>query len=413
MCAEVDRKILHIDMNSFYASVELLTRPELKDKPVAVGGDENQRHGIVLARNEIAKQYGVKTAETLYQARQKAPNLIVLPAHHDLYREYSQRALAIYRRYSDRVQSFGPDEAWLDLSNRPETAMQLAQEISQTIKKELGLTVSIGVSYNKTFAKMGSDYKKPDAITEITRSNFKEILWPLPVEDLLYVGAATAKKLHAISIDTIGELAQLDEEYAETYLGKSGRNLVITARGEDNAPVLNEEEQGPAKSIGAMRTSSSNLETREEILRLFELLAEEVAERLAGGNLRALTVRIYVRDADFKTVSRQQTVSLAISSKEEILNIAVKLFDDNFSDIGPIRLLGITADKLEDRADVSQLSFLDLLAKADEDESKGDTSQEELDSELNDLIVKLSEQFGDGAVFLGKDLNDIRKEQDI
>lgn len=395
----MDRKILHVDMNSFYASVELITRPELKDKPVIVGGDESKRHGIVLAKNEVAKKYGIKTAETIYQARNKCPHLIVLPAHHDLYTKYSLAARKIYLSYTDRMEPFGPDEAWLDLSKRKEPALDLAKEIKARVYAELGLTVSIGVSWNKIFAKMGSDYKKPNAITVISRDNYKELLWPLDVSEFFFVGEATAKKLHSIGINTIGDLAKQDPQLMQNYLGKNGSALVYNARGQNNSKVLTPEERGRAKSIGSMRTTSQNISDELEIKGLFKDLAAEVYSRMAADNLRCNTVRIYVRDAEFRTYSRQKTLAYPIYKAEDILEVALDLYEENFSDLGAVRLLGITAEKLEDKDASRQLNFLDLMqAEKLEAETK--------DPQLEKLIKHLQEQFGEDSIFLAKDLED-------
>lgn len=195
----MDRVIFHCDLNCFYASVELLSHPELREVPMAVAGDPASRHGIILAKNEPAKQCGVKTAETIWQAKKKCPNLVLLPAHHKLYREYSNKVNAIYDEYTDLAESFGIDESWLDVTNTLHLfggdAKALANAIRQRVKRELGLTLSVGVSFNKVFAKLGSDYKKPDATTVISRENWRSIVWPLPVGDLLYVGGAVQKLL--------------------------------------------------------------------------------------------------------------------------------------------------------------------------------------------------------------------------
>lgn len=398
----MQRKILHVDMNNFYASVELLDKPELRNKPVIVGGDESSRHGIVLAKNEVAKKYGIKTAETLYQARKKCPNLVALPSHHDLYREYSRKAKAIYLEYSDKVQSFGPDEAWIDVTHRPESGLELAETIQNRILKELGLTVSVGVSWNKTFAKMGSDYKKPFAITVIDESNYQEILWPLPVESFLFVGSKTAERLKIIGINTIGELAKVDPVYISKYLGKHGMSLVKNARGEDEDPVLSQAEQGPAKSIGAMRTTSKDLSKPEEISKLFSLLADEVEARLATENMRTRTLRIYVRDNKFNNYTRQKALERAISNKAELEKAALSLFKEHFQDIGTIRLLGITADKLEDKNQPQQMDLEDLmLVESDIEENKKVTSKE-----IEILLNELKFKFGEASVFLANDLNE-------
>ena len=212
----MDRVIFHCDLNCFYASVELLSHPELREVPVAVAGDPASRHGIILAKNEPAKQCGVKTAETIWQAKKKCPNLVLLPAHHKLYREYSNKVNAIYDEYTDLAESFGIDESWLDVTNTLHLfggdAVALADGLRDRLRRELGLTISVGVSFNKVFAKLGSDYKKPDATTVITRENFRQIVWPLPVSDLLYVGRAAAETFQRFGVKTIGDLAAFDRQ---------------------------------------------------------------------------------------------------------------------------------------------------------------------------------------------------------
>ena len=206
----MDRVILHCDLNCFYASVELLSHPDLRDVPMAVCGDPNSRHGIILAKNEPAKKFGIQTAETIWQAKKKCPDLVLLPPHHDLYREYSRKVNAIYDEYTDLVEPFGIDESWLDVTHTLHLfggdARALADALRERMKRQLGLTLSVGVSFNKVFAKLGSDYKKPDATTVISRENWKELVWPLQVGDLLYVGGAARKLLKQYGITTIGQL---------------------------------------------------------------------------------------------------------------------------------------------------------------------------------------------------------------
>ena len=234
----MDRVIFHCDLNCCYASVELLSHPELREVPVAVAGDPASRHGIILAKNEPAKQCGVKTAETIWQAKKKCPNLVLLPAHHRLYREYSNKVNAIYDEYTDLAESFGIDESWLDVTNTLHLfggdAKALANAIRQRVKRELGLTLSVGVSFNKVFAKLGSDYKKPDATTVISRENWRSIVWPLPVGDLLYVGGAAQKLLGQYGVKTIGQLAACKKETLETLMGKMGTQLYEYANGLDS-----------------------------------------------------------------------------------------------------------------------------------------------------------------------------------
>lgn len=403
----MDRKILHIDMNNFYASVELLSRPDLRGKPVIVGGDEQKRRGIVLAKNEIAKKAGVKTAETLYQARQKCPGAVVLPPRHALYREYSLRAREIYRRYTERMEPFGPDEAWLDVSQRPEPAEETAREIQRVVLEELGLNVSIGVSWNKTFAKMGSDYKKPAAITVISRENYREILWPLPVGEFLFVGEATAERLMSLGIQTIGDLAAMAPEALEAYLGKHGRALVLTARGEDDAPVLTEAEQGPPKSIGAMETTSADIRTEAEAEKLFAKLAREVEARARKEGLRGRTVRITVKDRLFVTRSRQRSLQRAVSGHEDILREAMRLYREHFPGEQAIRLLGITLDNLEDASAPRQMTLFELPQKPEEPPALSEARRQKAAS-LDRLMEALKARFGEDKVLKGSEIHEIR-----
>lgn len=231
----MDRVILHCDMNSFFASVELLERPELRDKPVAVCGDPGARHGIILAKNEAAKRYRIQTAETIWQARKKCPELVLLPAHHSKYRAASRCINAIYDCYTDLVEPFSIDESWLDVTGSlhlfHRTPEELGDEIRLRVQRETGLTCSVGVSFNKVFAKLGSDYKKPNATTVISRENFRQIVWPLPVTDLLFVGNAAAAVLHRYGIETIGQLAAADPEALVACLGKLGASSPPTPVG--------------------------------------------------------------------------------------------------------------------------------------------------------------------------------------
>ena len=249
----MDRVILHCDLNCFYASVELLSHPELRTVPMAVCGDPASRHGIILAKNEPAKKYGVQTAETIWQAKKKCPDLVLLPPHHDLYRQYSRQVNAIYDTYTDLVEPFGIDESWLDITHTLHLlggdAQAVANQLRERIKRELGLTLSVGVSFNKVFAKLGSDYKKPDATTVISRENWRELLWPLPVGAMLYVGGAAQKLLHQYGVDTLGQLAACKPTMLETLMGKMGPQLQACANGQDQDPVRSRYEAEPVKSV--------------------------------------------------------------------------------------------------------------------------------------------------------------------
>ena len=346
----MDRVIFHCDCNSFYASVELLSHPELKDKPVAVCGDPASRHGIILAKNEPAKKFGVKTAETIWQAKKKCPDLVLLPAHHKLYSEYSKKVNAIYERFTDLVEPFGLDENWLDVTGTLHLfggdAVALANRIRNTVREELGLTVSVGVSFNKIFAKLGSDYKKPDATTLISVDNFRDIVWPLPVTDLLFVGRAAAKVLGQYGVTTIGELAAFDRQALITLLGKQGGQLWNYANGLENSPVAPAGLYVPPKSVGNGQTFPRNLVTRDEIHLGLALLADEVAMRLRQHHLKATTLQVTIRDPNFKDICRQRPLEFPTCTARDLTRVATEIVNQCWNDHAPIRALTVTAHNL-------------------------------------------------------------------
>ena len=292
------RTILHSDMNAFYASVEMLHHPELRSVPMAVGGDPEARHGIVLTANYIAKRKGVKTGMALWQAREACPEIRFVPPHMDMYLRFSRLAREIYSEYTDKIENFGIDEGWLDVSESCRVkgdGEHIANEISRRMKFELGLTVSIGVSWNKIYAKLGSDYKKPDAITVINRDNYRDIVYPLPVGDLLYVGSSTRRKLRNYGINTIGELAGADPLFLEKVLGKMGLVLSVFANGQDQTPVNHEDESAAIKSIGNSTTTPRDLVNNEEVKIIIYLLSESVAARLRENGFKGKVIEISVR----------------------------------------------------------------------------------------------------------------------
>ena len=304
----MSRTILHSDCNCFYASVELLHHPELRGKPVAVGGDPEARHGIVLTADYIAKRHGVKTGMALWQAKQVCPDITFLPPRMDLYLRFSKMTHEIYGEYTDRQEPYGIDECWLDVTDSvgiKGDGYKVAQEISSRIKSELGITVSIGVSFNKIFAKLGSDYKKPDAITTMNKDEYREKAWPLPVSDLLYVGSATTKKLYSMGITTIGGLAQTDERILVGRFGKMGSILWSFANGYDESPVKIENTSAPVKSVGNSTTTPKDMETDEDVKIVLYILAESVAARLRENGFRCRTVEISLRDKDLYHFTKQ------------------------------------------------------------------------------------------------------------
>lgn len=352
----MERVILHSDMNNCYASIELLYRPELRGKPVAVGGDPEARHGIVLAKDQIAKKAGVKTGMALWQARQVCPDIVFVPPRMDLYLKFSRLAHEIYGEYTDKQEAFGIDESWLDVTESCSIkgdGMTVANQISSRIKKELGITVSIGVSWNKIFAKLGSDYKKPDAITEISRENYKEIVWPLKAEELLYVGRATKRKLNQYGIRTIGELATADRKFLHRTLGKMGVVLSVFANGDDQTPVSYEDEHALIKSIGNSTTTPRDLENETDVSIIVYLLAESVSARLRENHFVGDVIEISVRDNELHSFARQRKVSMPTNITSEIGSYAMQIFKENYNWNKPIRSIGVrVADLMTDTVPV-------------------------------------------------------------
>ena len=343
------RTILHSDMNAFYASVELLYHPALRGKPVAVGGDPELRHGIVLAKSQEAKRCGVKTGMALWEARQCCPDIVFIPPHYDRYMRFSHLAHEIYADYTDLQEPFGLDECWLDVTDSAEVkgdGRRIAKEISERIKFELGVTVSIGVSWNKIFAKFGSDYKKPDAITEITKENYRQIVWPQPVEDLLYVGRATKRKLHTVGIHTVGDLACADPVMLKSLLGKMGLVLYVFANGEDQTPVAKERTHAPVKSIGNGMTAPRDLVNEEDVSLVVYLLAESVGARLREHGFAGSVIEIAVRDYDLYGFTRQKKIACPTNVTGEIAEAAMAIFRENYIWRKPIRSVTVRASML-------------------------------------------------------------------
>lgn len=329
----MNRTILHSDCNCFYASVELLHHPELRGKPVAVGGDPETRHGIVLTADYTAKRYGVKTGMALWQARAVCPDIIFLPPRMDLYLRFSRMAQEIYAEYTDKREPYGIDESWLDVTDSVSLigdGYHIAQEISCRMKKELGITVSVGVSFNKIFAKLGSDYKKPDAITTMNKDEYRDKAWPLPVSDLLYVGSATNNKLRGIGIRTIGDLARSEESLLVRKLGKMGSILWAFANGYDESPVKLENMSAPIKSVGNSTTTPKDMETDEDVKIVLYILAESVAARLRENGFRCRTVEISIRDKDLLHFSKQVKLQNASNITREIAEAGYKLYKESY-----------------------------------------------------------------------------------
>ena len=365
----MQRTVLHADLNNFYASVECLYRPDLRGKPVAVGGDPEQRHGIILAKNYPAKKYGITTGEAIWQAKQKCPELVVLPPNFRLYLRFARLARQIYADYTDQIEPFGLDEAWLDVTGSASLfgdGQTIADEIRRRISDEMGVTASVGVSWNKIFAKLGSDMKKPDATTVISKENFKQSVWKLPAEDLLYVGPATHRKLLARNIKTIGDLALTEPEYLHTWFGKWGDVLYTFANGLDTSPVACLGEEAMIKSIGNSTTTPRDLTCNADVSLILYVLCENVAMRLREHGFECRTVEISVRDNDLYSFTRQHKQGRPTNLASEIHKAAMELFCKSYDWRKPIRSVGVRGCDLQTAgSDFLQLSLLYDEARRD------------------------------------------------
>ena len=343
------RTILHCDLNNFYASVATLDRPELAGIPMVVGGSESLRRGIVLAKNERAKPFGIQTGEPLFQARQKCPGLTVVPPQGEKYVEMSGYVREIYARYTDQVEPFGIDECWLDVTGSARLfgdGVAIADELRRTVKSELGLTISVGVSFNKCFAKLGSDLKKPDGTTLIDYDHFTGIVWPLPAGELFGVGRKTAQKLAGRGIFTIGDIAESGCPFMERLLGKNGFSLWLSAMGLENAPVHRENEVDPIKSIGQSATCARDLVDVGEVEEVLRELSERVAARLRKKGFRAGTVTVSVKDNAFAYQEYSETLALSTESARLLGDAAISLFAERHKWDNPLRALGVRATYL-------------------------------------------------------------------
>ena len=376
----MDRVIIHSDANCFYASVEMLYHPEFAGKPLAVGGDPEARHGIVLTANYIAKKQGVKTGMALWQARQACPDVIFVPPRMDLYLKFSSMLREIYGEYTDKIEPYGCDEAWLDVSDSISLkgdGCKIADEISARVKKELGITVSEGISWNKIYAKLGSDYKKPDAITEFNRENYKSLIWKLPASDLLYVGRSTNRTLSKYGIHTIGDLACTDPDFLLKTFGKMGLVIHSFANGWDESPVATEGYSAPIKSIGNSTTTPRDLENDLDVQIIFMALAESVSARLRKHGFKCNTVAISIRDNGLYHFSRQMHLREPTDITDEIMNAAMELSRNNYVWSHPIRSLGVRGADLV-TADIPVQMSLFMNAEKRAKQEKMDKAVDEI-----------------------------------
>lgn len=354
----MDRVILHCDCNCFYASVEMVAHPEYRNVPMAVCGSKEARHGIVLTKNDFAKKCGVETGEVIWQAKKKCPTLVTVEPHFSLYEQYSREANRIYADYTDMIEPFGIDESWLDVtgsSNLFGDGKKIAEEIRKRIKSELGITVSIGVSFNKTFAKLGSDYKKPDAVTVITRDNFKKILYPLPVGDMMYIGKHTVPKLRMMGINTIGELANADLSVISEAFGKTGKNLYEICNGKDESTVA--KTIPLPKSYGNGMTFLRDLCGENDFRAAVAYLSDKAASRMRAGKARCRVVSVAIRDTSLSVINRRQKLFAPSSATSIIEETANRLVFANWDVSIPVRSIQVACCELIDEYQSEQLKF--------------------------------------------------------
>lgn len=386
----MERTILHCDLNNFFASVSLLYNQTLLREPVAVGGSVENRHGIILAKNEIAKKYGVKTAEPIWKAKQKCSELYVLPPIYDKYQEFSIRAREIYHRYTDMVEPFGMDECWLDVTGSRllfGDGVQIAKKIMRDIKNELGITVSVGVSFNKIFAKLGSDMKKPEGLTVISRENFKEKIYKLPVSQLLFVGKSTADALSGRGIFTIEDVTLCDDTMLKKVLGKNGVSLRHCALGEDNSPVCTPKSSDRPKSIGKSRTLSEDLKSEDEVWRELLLYAEEISEKLRNYGMYATGVALSVRDIDLSVKEFSSKIEGGTQTGITLAREAMRLFRANAN--LPCRNVGLRAINLKEGKGSVQL---DMFSRVE---------QEDRLLKIEESLSSICARFGENAITRG------------
>ena len=385
-----ERVILHSDLNNFFASVETALNPDLKGKAVAVCGSAENRHGIVLAKSEKAKAYGVKTTMTIIEAKRLCPELITVGSHYKEYAEYSKKVREIYSRFTDMQEPFGIDESWLDVtdSGRLGSGEQIADEIRRLVKQELNLTCSVGVSFNKVFAKLGSDLKKPDGTTIISRENFRQKVWCLPVENLLYVGKATLKELNKYNIFSIGDLAKTSPDFLKEKFGKGGETLYAYANGLDDSPVRRADEVRVPESIGNSVTLYRDLKNKDEVRSVLASLCEKVSARLMKSGVgEATVITMSVRDGNLKWFSRQEKLPYPTVLYEDFLKSAYGLFVRNYDWKTPVRSIGVTVSGFEKGAE--QVSFF----KPDEKYEKRVT--------LENAVGKIREKYGNAGIKRG------------
>lgn len=384
-----NKVILHCDLNNFFASVETFYKPELKDVPMAVCGSREERHGIVLAKNEKAKAFGVKTAEPIWQAKNKCPDLVCVEPHYDEYVKFSRQVRAIYSQYTDMVEPFGIDECWLDVTGSYllfGTGEDIAYQIKDRVKQEVGVTISVGVSFNKVFAKLGSDLKKPDAVTVLSKENFKEKIWQLPADSLIGVGKSTMAALERIGLHTIGDVARCRRSLLELELGKNGLELWKVVNGYDTSPVLKTDSLPKAKSYSHGTTQAKNLTNNDEVRATFVSLSESVAHNLRKDGVLASVVSISIRDDRLITIERQRKLSRPTRLVETLVATAMELFEENWDWHCEVRSVTIHATGFVDEGEAYQYSLF------------CDNDKNERLERLEEHVDKIREKYGNASV---------------
>ena len=388
-----DKIILHCDLNNFFASVSLLFNPTLTDLPVAVCGDKENRHGIVLAKNEIAKKYNVKTAEPIFEAKRKCPELVILPPIYKEYENYSKKAREVYLRYTDLIEPFGIDECWLDVTGSTllfGNGEEIANKIRNDIKRELGITISVGVSFNKIFAKLGSDLKKPDAVTVISKENFKQKLWGLPIDLLLFVGKNTYERLNGIGVKTIGDITLCDDVTLKRILGKNGVEIKKYALGEDDSPVVPFTKESKPKSVGKSATYSKDFTENDEVWQAFLKFAENICCTLRENDLYASGVQVHIRTASLAVKEFSMSYKTATNSALVLARRGFELFCKTYTFGEPLRSVGLRAIGLKNEGSaVQQDIFGEYEAEANNDA-------------VEDSIYKLRKKFGKNSIKRGR-----------
>lgn len=398
-----ERAILHSDLNSFYASVEMMLDPSLRGKAVAVCGSTEDRHGIVLAKSDLAKKAGVKTGMVNWEARQLCRNLIIVPPQYDQYLKYSKLTQSIYQRYTDMIEPFGMDECWLDVTGSRAMcgdALTIAESIRKSVREELGLTVSIGVSYNKIFAKLGSDMKKPDAITQIRREEVRDKIWPLDCSEMIYCGRATTAKLAKYGIHTIGQVAETDPAFLKQLLGVNGLALWRFANGADTSRVMHKDFVSPVKSIGHGITCTADLDGEEEVWRVILELSQDIGHRLRVHELSARGVQVYVRGNDLLGSQFQCKLPFTTQLPSEIANAAFRVFRERYRWGSKVRAVTVRAIDLVPQNSPNQLSIFVNAEKLDRRER------------LQDAIEELRGRFGKTAITYATLLGDLKMPDD-